>query len=87
MGLLGDSMLITNWMRGMWSCNNNIYRSQAGEVIDLLDGACRNFNMQVPAIGYDLWRDHFREGNERADRLGKSDIYHCNRGIEAFKNR
>eukprot|EP00959_Pyramimonas_sp_CCMP1952_P432624 9059891-Pyramimonas_sp.AAC.1 len=56
-------------MRGGWSYNNNIYRSQVREVVDLLDGACRNFNLQGPATGYVLWRHHVREGNERADRL------------------
>eukprot|EP00959_Pyramimonas_sp_CCMP1952_P054299 1135590-Pyramimonas_sp.AAC.1 len=25
--------------------------------------------LQGPATGYDLWRHHYREGNNRADRL------------------
>eukprot|EP00959_Pyramimonas_sp_CCMP1952_P326003 6823935-Pyramimonas_sp.AAC.1 len=40
-----------------------------GEVIDLLDDACRNFKLQGPAAGCDLRRHHYREGNDRADRL------------------
>ena len=69
MELKGDSMAITNWMRGTWTINKYGYRSKVEHIIDTLDSACELHHLLPPAMGCDLWKHFYREGNGRADAL------------------
>lgn len=69
--LVGDSIVITNWMNGCWPVNNPAYSNSVNECIDLLhDLSVRNV---VPRAQHAQWIRHVLRGyNEDANTLRSS---------------
>ena len=64
----GDSMLIVNWINGVWSVNQESYRNRIARIHNDLEEAYRD-GLKPAGRGADYTRHVFREFNEKADHL------------------
>ncbi len=64
---LGDSLLVINWMRGIWKVNFASYSKRVSMLQQRLEQSCRN-SLLAPSCDYmDFHRHIFRELNTVAD--------------------
>ena len=65
----GDSLLIINWLCGVWQVGDHTYQKRVNKVINTMDGMSSMYNVRAACQGRDVFKHEFREFNERADRL------------------
>ena len=65
----GDSLLIINWLCGIWQVGDHTYQKRVNKVINIMDGMSSMYNVRAASQGRDLFKHEFREFNGRADRL------------------
>ena len=67
--VVGDSLLIVNWLCGRWRVEGKHYADRVARAINTLDGLCSFFGARPAAAGYDIFKHDFREWNTKADIL------------------
>jgi len=66
--LMGDSMTIVQWLRGLWRCTNIGYANMIARAQNTLD-ELTDYVLRPPCAGADCVKHMYREGNTYADKL------------------
>jgi len=73
--LLGDSNVVTNWIRGIWEVRFAPYLRRVSGLQSQWAGLCNRFNVAPPRDHHDFHRHIFRELNSVAD--AKANLARC----------
>ena len=65
----GDNMATISWLNGEWKIHNRVYSRQIAEIQNEFHELHEEFNVVGAAVGGNIGKHVYREGNQRADEL------------------
>eukprot|EP00973_Karenia_brevis_P037423 5160788-Karenia_brevis.AAC.1 len=65
--ILGDSLLVVNWLRGLWDIKFRIYKHRVAHMVNQLERLCQQCLIAPATDSSDFHRHVYRELNTEAD--------------------